>query len=119
MSRQKPFILREGVVVVVRGEKEKEVMEEGRKEEGKKEVMKEEEGMEEEEKEGDNQEKEKEREKPQEEEWIGARRALLEEMHPTAAVCGKPRDVTYSVIGEVEGFDRSVDIGAMMLQQSG
>ncbi len=37
---------------------------------------------------------------------VGAGRALLEEMHPTAAVCGKPRDVTYSVIGEVEGFDR-------------
>lgn len=38
--------------------------------------------------------------------WTGAGRALLEEMHPTPAVCGKPRDVTYPVIGEVEGFDR-------------
>lgn len=37
---------------------------------------------------------------------VGAGRALLKEMHPTAAVCGKPRDVTYPVIGEVEGFDR-------------
>ena len=45
-----------------------------------------------------------------EREWRGAGRALLE-MHPTAAVCGKPRDVTYPVIGEVEGFDRSESIG--------
>lgn len=36
----------------------------------------------------------------------GAGRSLLREMHPTPAVCGTPRDVTYSVIGEVEGFDR-------------
>lgn len=34
--------------------------------------------------------------------------SLLREMHPTPAVCGKPRDVTYRVIGEVEGFDRWV-----------
>ncbi|CAN0099168.1 unnamed protein product [Scytosiphon promiscuus] len=35
----------------------------------------------------------------------------ITEMHPTAAVCGKPRDVTYSVIGEVEGFDRGFYAG--------
>ncbi|CAN0388401.1 unnamed protein product, partial [Ectocarpus fasciculatus] len=32
-------------------------------------------------------------------------------MHPTPAVCGTPRDVTYSVIGEVEGFDRGFYAG--------
>lgn len=43
---------------------------------------------------------------------VGVGRALLQEMHPTAAVCGKPRDVTYPVIGEVEGFDRYLDVDA-------
>ena len=33
-------------------------------------------------------------------------RALLREMNPTPAVCGDPRDVTYAVIGDIEGFDR-------------
>lgn len=33
-------------------------------------------------------------------------RVLLREMNPTPAVCGDPRDETYAIIGEIEGFDR-------------
>lgn len=33
-------------------------------------------------------------------------RALLAGMHPTPAVCGTPRDLTYAIIREIENFDR-------------
>ncbi|CAM9180863.1 unnamed protein product, partial [Discosporangium mesarthrocarpum] len=36
---------------------------------------------------------------------------LLAALHPTPAVCGKPSDVTYRVIREVEGFDRGFYAG--------
>lgn len=49
---------------------------------------------------------------------VGAGRGLLQEMHPTAAVCGKPRDVTYPVIGEVEGFDRYVHVDVDVVRPS-
>lgn len=33
-------------------------------------------------------------------------KCLLAELHPTPAVCGNPRNVTYAAIREMEGFDR-------------
>lgn len=38
-------------------------------------------------------------------------RALLREMNPTPAVCGDPRDVTFAIIGDIEGFDRWACLG--------
>jgi menaquinone-specific isochorismate synthase len=38
---------------------------------------------------------------------------LVDALHPTPAVCGRPADVALRVIGEVEGFDRGRYAGAV------